>query len=827
MSSQATARLSNEAAWTKALLWKEIRQVLPLMLTVLGMGFGTLLLILIAAAFSTEKLNHGTGFWFLFLSMPMMYATGVGILLVGTEKESRSMQWMRSLPVSAKHIAWNKLVVALVTLALVWLIALSSWAIFASALGAPLSTSDRLMTDYLMVSVFLCLAGFAFAWRFESQIVSLVMLIPAALAIWLLSYGISAWLKHSFLSSDSHRSTDSWVYFVGLTIGSIVALVYGWRVSQRELSALAAPGTSSGIGAWFAAIFGIGSSKDARSEARFAEAWSLWPSVTPLGGMLWQMILQNRLWWSLIGLAALPFLAIGVSYDIKGNVEPIDGDWLGWVALPMGLLSGLLGVLAFQSDGIGQRVRFYADRGVSPSVLWLTRHWIPLTIVLAFAIARYLSLRLVPRMDSQWILLDTAALLVGCLATYIVGQWVSQFIKSPILSAIVLPVVLVTSLVYCIFSVVAMEAPWWMLVASFVITAISTWWMMRPWMERRIDWKYYLQHGLFVLAALFVPLIPGLWKIWNLPNMPAETRTKLEQLARSNSGARHLTPNIGTGYLTSIDGLGKESVQAVFDRNEQNRNYQQNQVIKQAANPDYWLANQDPLELLKTYLAELASLQNILMQAQDDSGIETKETLSKYRDAMADIPKLVAGLRATKRLRFCDLAELIELSALGHCKHSKARLWMSDSAYESVARFLGDDQARDEARRVALAAAWWEPKRNFNPKRDVYYGLDGYPLGYEVSNQPNQGSIPGSLRMLRGRDLVIADLWKLLEFPAGSQQAVAYRDKIGSSNSYAQQIAADGQFIVMPEYNILAPAETWRGGWEVMAKKLATEVKGQ
>jgi len=55
--------------------------------------------------------------------MPLMYAKGVGVLLVGIEKEFRSLQLMRSLPISSKQIAWNKLVVAMGTLALGWLIA--------------------------------------------------------------------------------------------------------------------------------------------------------------------------------------------------------------------------------------------------------------------------------------------------------------------------------------------------------------------------------------------------------------------------------------------------------------------------------------------------------------------------------------------------------------------------------------------------------------------------------------------------------------------------------------------------------------------------------
>jgi len=70
-----------------------------------------------------KSLPFDRGFWYLFLSMPMMYATSVRVLLFGIEKESRSLQWMRSLLTSSKQIAWNKLVVAIGTLALDWLIA--------------------------------------------------------------------------------------------------------------------------------------------------------------------------------------------------------------------------------------------------------------------------------------------------------------------------------------------------------------------------------------------------------------------------------------------------------------------------------------------------------------------------------------------------------------------------------------------------------------------------------------------------------------------------------------------------------------------------------
>jgi hypothetical protein len=717
------------------------------------------------------------------------------------------MQWMQSLPVSAKYIAWSKLVVALVTLALVWLIAGASWAGFASFLGEnplksqsmdiySMSAGDALLPTYVMVSLFLCLSGLAFAWRFESQILSLVMLIPAALAVWFVAYGLSSYVTASKSSFEFRNVADTGLYLASLAIGSTIAVVYGWHASQRQLAALAAPAHESATSVWAPELFGAASANGAQSEARSAEAWTLWPSVTPISGMLWQMIRQNWVWWSLISIASLVVLAVGAGLHTFGALDTIDDDWIFWLLFPIGLLSGLLGVLAFQSDGIEQRVRFYADRGVSPTVLWCTRHWIPVTMLLGVAVVRYLTLRLSRPQNPPLILVDTMALLAVSLAAYIVGQWVSQFIKSPILSAIVLPAVLLTNLAYCIFAIVAMETPWWLLIPSFAIIAISTWWMMRPWMERRIDWKYYLQHGGFVLAALAIPLAPGLWKIWNLPSMPSEVRTKLEQLAMKSPSAARLpaTRLLATGFPQNI--------------------------LRQAASPEYWLAQREPQESLKAYWAELANLQSDLMRIQDDPKVDVKKSLDKYRAAVADIPNLVSGLRVTKRLRYCDIAERIERIALGQCMHSKAREWMGDEAYQSNAKLLADDQARDQSRRVALATAWWETK----PPKHLD-GLDGYPpqnyYGYRQLGM-HQASIPTSIGMLRNQDLYVADLWRLLELSAGSNQATTHRQLIVSKNAWASSWIDTGSFIWM-QFPIYTPAETWRGDWEVLAKKLVLE----
>ena len=230
--------------------------------------------------------------------------------------------------------------------------------------------------------------------------------------------------------------------------------------------------------------------------------------------------------------------------------------------------------------------------------------------------------------------------------------------------------------------------------------------------------------------------------------------------------------------------------------------------------------------MLKAYLAELAALQSSLLRDQDVTVNVDEVSLTRYRQAMARVPKIVEGLRSTARLRFCDIAELIEMTALGHCRYSKARELMGDAVYQSVAELLAGDQARDQSRRVALANAWWEPNQGFDSRRPVLsYGLDGYPIQYLSSGffGVQRVSIPSSLASLRSRDLYVADLWRLLELPLGSKQSSDQRGLIDSRNAYAIRMPADGRFIGIEDYFSLSPAETWRGEWEVLAKGLIVE----
>ena len=134
-------RTLDSAVWRSALMWKEFRQLVPLALTVLALGLGMLLLILVTTSFMAPPLVDANQYLYVFLSVPMIYACGVGILLVGAEKESRSLRWLQSLPVSSRDIARTKLMVALMSLAAIWLVTLMAWLLFTQLLGMAPSLS--------------------------------------------------------------------------------------------------------------------------------------------------------------------------------------------------------------------------------------------------------------------------------------------------------------------------------------------------------------------------------------------------------------------------------------------------------------------------------------------------------------------------------------------------------------------------------------------------------------------------------------------------------------------------------------------------------------
>ncbi len=276
------------------LCWKEVRQVLPLVWMQLGLGvcFQLLFLLQPDRAFVPRFL--------VFAGMPSLFALGVGALLVGQEKERRTLDWLRSLPIAAGDLLAVKLATGFFALLVVWGLNLLLLAVFVVPTGRwPMPTpADSWLIDagweYLwpLQSVFLLLAGFAVAWVFRSSLVALLALVPLALLPSAVAFGLNYLVKwpSSILSDPA-----PWMMAVALIVLSPPLLMVGWRRGRKSLAA-----------EQFSAQPFFWNLARGRPWGEL-EIWER-PTYSPAAMLIWQFVRQNRK--VLKGIAAMLLVAL-------------------------------------------------------------------------------------------------------------------------------------------------------------------------------------------------------------------------------------------------------------------------------------------------------------------------------------------------------------------------------------------------------------------------------------------------------------------------------------------------------------------------------------
>ena len=110
---------------------------------------------------------------------------------------------------------------------------------------------------------------------------------------------------------------------------------------------------------------------------------------------------------------------------------PIAGfSLVGLMACP-----ALCGVWAYRHDQSGQGYRFLADRGVSPSLVWLSKHLVRLPVVVAYVAFAVVIALVFGHLNVMVALTIFTFWTPLAVVSYSVGQLVGQTIRSPIVSS--------------------------------------------------------------------------------------------------------------------------------------------------------------------------------------------------------------------------------------------------------------------------------------------------------------------------------------------------------------------------------------------------------
>ncbi|MEQ1825277.1 MAG: hypothetical protein ABL921_05000 [Pirellula sp.] len=809
----------------RGLAWKEIRQTIPLFVMLLGLELLLHLLVLASSRGSGLEMHK------LFLVLiPNLFAVGYGAISVSQDKEQRTILWLNSLPIRPADILCVKLSLGLVGLLAVWLASLLMSSIFNAGVHRSDLIQFRHNTNDLIPpflwplnSVFLLFLGIATAWRWQSVLVALFMVVPLATLPTLFGLIETMWLDLTGHMASEIRLSGP-LQLLNYLLPTMLFAWLGWRFGYAFLTASNRPHRITS--AWH--MFDI---RESRGSSLPKSSQGLASSL------VWQFAWQNRLVplaiVSAIVLPAVLMLFFRPTENLDKHPEAVALPLVaGW------LVACWLSASVFQSDGVQGRIRFLAERGIAPGTIWWTRQIVPASIIAlaTFVMALVIGIaQFVIRGETHGGIASTIPLIaLGfpiSFAIFSAGQWYGQVFRSPIASIVTVPAAMLAVVGYVAFAVYELGSPIWLVCISFGIGILATRVMMHPWMDGRTGIRYLLGHLGFFVVALVLPAIPFLTTMATYPSMPSSAYYEFqEQASRLRGGMsqpiglvqKPRSDEINVDELMSgLQGMGKiagggEITDAEID-------------VAPVRTETYELKKLGFIEQIQSrldaYESQLASTsdpiqfdQSVTFVAAEAtlSGINLKESAGdplvqeRYRRAMSLLNQIDTRVRKSWRLVDQEGADRLECWMLEQVRDPNARDRLGPTLFASIVRSLGDREGRMQARRRAIVLSWYDGIR---PTKQLTLG---------GLNIPNSTKLHGTMRaQLADSRQVSLISWLLMQYLNSQDQTQANQHFARMSEAWMHRTLKRTPYPGLNRYGAMVAGQGWLGEWETDAQTLA------
>jgi len=479
-----------------------------------------------------------------------------------------------------------------------------------------------------------------------------------------------------------------------------------------------------------------------------------------------------------------------------------------------------LGVLAFGGDGVQDRIRFLADRGVSPAKIWWTRHAPPLSLM-AVALA-LMALCLPAQVRSAQVSAAGLLFIIGtALFAYTVSQAVGQVLRSSTIAAIAAPAAAWGLAAYGGALAGVLGVPYWLLALCAVLPWLATFLLMRRWMDGRWGWGFWGAHAGFLAVGMFLPLVPAGLAVISRPTMPADVRRQLTAEAET----------YGTAYATEPRELVLRFHDPELPKAPARDRRAEGRIVCEQLAHDLAVAP-GPIRFVPREMVYLLGEARLARMTLDQDG-DAQADRERYRRILSLIGTMVERLRLSWRIFDQDGADLVEIWLVRELAGSEAGSWLGPELYARLVRAVSDDAARNAARRRALVMSW----AAYPSGHDALNGLLG---GYAWRGDETSilCRVSPFLRR-RGADYLT---WRMLQRLEGSEPAtdvertqelarywgvpeLHYGLGPGGETMRADEPAA----FAMPVKGFFrsAPGSQWHAGWEQRARELADSLDGQ
>jgi hypothetical protein len=495
--------MDRNATWRIA--WKEYRTQRPLWVAMAVLALLVQSGYFVVATVRGDAVSEQVLFT-IAMGAAVIYALGCGATLFATERETGTFEFQRGLPLD-----WRSLLVGKAGFGAASVVALAM-ALWISTIGASGGRSPSWLDSGQLWGGGLLAAWEVFAW---SLLFSLLLDRPLIAAV--LGIAVPSAIVH--LAGPAVAGFD--YHSVGLR--HYLALV-----PSRIGIAL----TISAANVWLASRWlresGETWDADARppEDAREADAERISPIAKPgwqsgFWRLVWQQWHQTRWTTVAISLGYISAIALTLRADRPSNWIPISSGWLVPAA-------ALCGVAVFLADQRRQAYRFFAERGIGPRWIWLSRQLVGMAPLAACLAAAVVFWALYPQWElgrTRWPAAQSDSQFawgaICCvLLAYTAGQACSMFFHSAIL-ALVATAFSVVLLVAWVVLMRAAEISWaWSVLPVPVVLLVATWRRAPDWILERASWpaRWRLGSTLAAPAAVLVAAVI-LFRIDEIPRV--------------------------------------------------------------------------------------------------------------------------------------------------------------------------------------------------------------------------------------------------------------------------------------------------------------------
>ncbi len=788
------------------LLWKDARILHPLfwIMTGLSLAFHLYVLCMVEDEHVAASIAS-----LLLVGMPFMFAFGTGPMLISREKELGTLSWLKSMPIRPTDIFASKRIISLFFLVLTCCVTyLLNWWLrtarsldhdYTPTVGIVLgvfgleSTLWELCFHSFLQSMLIVFVSLFLAWRFHHVLIGLAIALPLTVSL------LYAWLVPEAMIDIALRSVGSngfefpargW-----LSVGTCIFIFgwLGWRAANRYLA------DSEGSGIWTALWTTQWTTQRAKaiSVSTSATAKGLWTmnrvAYAPSSALIWQFTKQNC-WLVGISLCIFAMLSIGAAIvdafaehldEQRSRVFLLSDSTMDTISEAITIGSGLavwlgccwLGVSTFQSDAVGRRRGFFAERGIGKWTVWWTRQMVPMScvamciIVLTFT-SFFFGFPATSIPGSRMVFWSLGSVL-GIL--YSLSQWCSILIRHSVVTIVATPVISAGLLGGLIGVMLFEDRIYWIAASWIAIPLIASFCATRAWMDNRQGVFYWV-----IQAAFFGLLIAT--SGWGLLRLVFSQTIAPRELAALQLEANQLLQQPGSQPLRIPSpqeylrdrALAREKEVAQKRIVEGSRELSEQTTTTHAAKYFESVADfRSYMEYVHGRIERKLAAQNsdyrpiywpdpklfrlLISEATLD---RLAGNLESYQKNVRLIDFLAGNARHSAQLESQDRCDVMDLWLLRECRRSDAKEKLGDALYTSIVFRVSDWESRMTARREAVLVSWASAEKNNIGKESWQSSFE--MGGYEIFSRSGNGTSDFLLQETKFRRMIRANTRELL-----------------------------------------------------------------